>query len=122
MNLIDFITAGGMVGITIALVQAFKGLPVPKKYYPMLAVGIGTVLTVFIGMGMGGDFWATLLTGLGVGLAAAGTYDQKAIFFPTKKVEPLAPLPTTVPEVASTAQPTGPKSNPADQPNIATPQ
>lgn len=76
-NPVDLI-AGGV--IVIFLVQQLKRW-VPKDFLPIAAIVVGVVVQLVNDWALAveplarGDWWMTVVTGIGVGMLAAGTYD-----------------------------------------------
>lgn len=81
MDILQTIGAnGGAMAVIIALVALFKPFIKDKRYYPIMSVGIGVMLLTTLTLFSGGDIIQGVLTGLVMGLSAAGLYDQKNIF------------------------------------------
>lgn len=65
-----------MVALTIAIVQITKGTNVlNERYYPALAVLIGLALNLLYGLYAGMGVIESVIYGLMIGTAAAGTFD-----------------------------------------------
>ena len=63
-----------IIGIVVGLTQLFKSINlVPKKYLPLLSLGLGIVFAVFVGDGSLKD---NIVLGVMVGLSASGLFDQ----------------------------------------------
>lgn len=70
--------AGGL--IVIFLTQQAKRW-IPADYIPLIAVGFGIIIQLINDWALAvepmarGDWWMTIVTGIGVGMVAGGTYD-----------------------------------------------
>jgi len=76
---IELFTGGGIAAVTIVMVQLLKPL-IPAKYVPLATTGVGVILGMGISLGMGEGVIAGAMTGLVIGLSAAGLYDHKSLF------------------------------------------
>lgn len=67
------------VPAVLGLVTIAKDLGLPAKYSPLMAIGVGIVLSVFDVVSRGGTFAhdapQAVATGLILGLSASGLYD-----------------------------------------------
>jgi len=62
-----------LVALTVGLVEVVKGLGIPKKYIPLVAIVIGVTFAI-VG-NISGELIVNITTGLGIGLASCGLFD-----------------------------------------------
>ena len=64
----------GSIPLIIALVQVSKGWITNAKYYPIIAMTLGVVFNVVIGVKLGAGLLESIVMGLIAGLTACGAY------------------------------------------------
>lgn len=64
----------GGVPLIMALTQVCKQWVKDSRWYPVIAVGFGIVLDIFVGMAIGQSMVSSIIVGVITGLAAAGLY------------------------------------------------
>ncbi len=75
----DSLLGVGAVGLVVGLVEGAKQLGLPTRYAPALAAALGLLLKLGYAWSTGAQdrqsWYGAVLTGLALGLAAAGLYD-----------------------------------------------